>query len=106
MPAEPYAHLSFQNDAADADPNLTFKVLVDDPSTENYAKAKAAIAAEGFVHEVDLGIDGAQLVHLFVDNYGIQRVQDADNRASLEQLRTMNALMVQMRDAGLWPQSQ
>lgn len=106
MPEEPYVKLALQNIADDADPNLTFKVLLDDSSTENYVKTKAEIAAEGFVHEVDLGIDGAQLVHLFVDDYGIQRVHDADNHASLEQLRTMNALMVQMRDAGVWPQPQ
>ncbi|MCL5116603.1 MAG: hypothetical protein M1272_05570 [Firmicutes bacterium] len=101
MPEEPYVHLAFQNTAADADPNLTFKVLGDDSSTENYAKAKAEIAAEGFIHEVDLGITGSQMVHLFVDHYGVQRVHDADNKASLEQLRAMNDMVVAMRDLGL-----
>ncbi len=101
MPEDPYARLAFQNTAADADPNLTFKVLVDDSSTENYAKAKAEIAAEGFVHEVDLGITGPQMVHLFVDDYGARRIHDADNQASLEQLRAINEMVVAMRDLGL-----
>ncbi len=100
MSEDSYTHWLFENTAADADPKLTFKVLVDDPSTGRYAQAQAEIAAQGFSHEVDLGITGPQMIHLFVDDYGAQRVHDADNQASLAQLRTMNAIVVAMRNLG------